>query len=317
MNNYLADVAIIIVTWNSCHVLGDCLNSIYAAAKRATVDIWVIDNASSDGTVDYLHSAQPDVSVIANHANVGFARANNQAAFQSHSRYLLLLNPDTRLLPEALDQMVAYADSHTAIGVVGPQLLNPDLTIQRSCWRGYPGIGMAAIDGAYLWKVPWLSVAQRSEYRPHELLQPREVDHLLGACLLIRREAWEQVGPLDESFFLFLEETDWCWRARQQGWKIVYYPDAEVLHFGQHSMRQQPVRNLPHLYRSYCHFYRKYHPGALGGIMTLKAIIASAALVRIGLWTTRAAYSTKAISRKQAWQMVNGYRQVLRDLPYF
>lgn len=311
------DLSIIIVNWNGGDLLIRCLETLATGAADIAIETWIVDNASTDGSASFVRSAFPEVHLIVNSENLGFAAANNQAAMKASGRYLLLLNPDTEVLPGALRSLVTYANAHPEIGVLAPRLLNSDRSHQRSCWRGYPGLAMALIDALYLWKLPWLPIVRLSEYRPDELVEPFDVDNLLGACLLIRREAWQDVGPLDEEYFLFLEETDWCWRAKRSGWRIVYYPHAGIIHHGQHSVRQQPTSNLPHLYRSYCHFYRKHHPKYGLGLLVLKAVIAVACILRIGLWMMRTWRSTSNEAGEQGCKMVAGYQQVLRELPSF
>ena len=308
------DLSVIIVNWNAAPLLRSCLTSVFESRKNLDVEVWVVDNASTDDSVKLLRTEFPQVKLLVNPENLGFAAANNQAASQSLARYMLLLNPDTEVPPQSLDLLVSYADSHPAVGVMGPRLLNSDGRIQRSCWRGYPDLAMAFSDALYLWKVPILPIAHKSEYQPGELTEVRDVDHLLGACMLIRREAWSAVGPLDADFLLFLEETDWCWRAKQAGWRIVYYPNAGVVHYGQHSVRQNPVRSLPQFYKSYCLFYRKHYPHNRVGLRTLKGIIALAAVVRIGLWTIRTWQASGQEQRNQSRNMRAGYSQVLRVL---
>jgi N-acetylglucosaminyl-diphospho-decaprenol L-rhamnosyltransferase len=311
------DLSIIIVNWNARNLLVRCLESLLIGTTGLATETWIVDNASTDGSVDLVRSAFPGVYLIANSQNLGFAAANNQAAMKATGRYLLLLNPDTEVPPYALRSLVRYADAHPDVGVLGPRLLNHDRTHQRSCWRGYPGISMALIDALYLWKIPWIPIARLSEYHPHQLGEPRDVDHLLGACLLVRREAWQDVGPLDERYFLFLEETDWCWRAKRAGWRVVYYPHAAIIHYGQHSIRQQPASNLPHLYRGYCRFYRRHSPEYELGLSVLKAVIAFASALRIALWTVRAWRASETAAREQCRRMVAAYQQVLRELPSF
>jgi GT2 family glycosyltransferase len=212
--------------------------------------------------------------------------------------------------------MIRLADAQPEIGCLGPRLLARDGLAQRSCWRGYPGLAMAVSDAFYLWKAPWLPLARRSEYSAAELAGPLDVDHLLGACLLIRRAAWEQAGELDEGYFLFLEETDWCYRAKRLGWRIVYDPQATVTHLGEHSVNQAPTRNLPHFYRSYCRFFRKHVSAHPAQVLLLKQIIVAAALVRIVLWTMRAGTGRGSASG-HARAMRAGYVQVLKSLPGF
>ena len=308
------DLAILIVNYNAAAVLPACLDSLPAGAAGLAVETIVVDNASTDASVALLRARDPQLQLIANAQNVGFAAANNQAAAAAHARYLLLLNPDTVVQPGALGALVACAEAHPEAGTLGPRLLNADGTPQRSCWRGFPGLGMALADALYLWKIPGLPFARRTEYRPSELTQTRAVDHLLGAALLIPRALWDELGGLDPSYFLFLEETDWCYRAQQAGRPSYFTPDAVIVHLGEHSMNQNPRRNLPQFYRSYCQFYGKHHaPGALRRAL-LKAIIATAALVRLGLWGWRR-LRRHGPARDQARAMQAGYAQVLAQLP--
>ncbi len=309
-------LSILIVNWNAATVLADCLGSLPAGAGALTYETMVVDNASTDGSVALIRDQFPMVEVLANAANVGFAAANNQAAQAARGQYLLLLNPDTRVQPGALATLVAFAEAHPTAGAIGPRLLNADGTPQRSCWRGFPGLGMALSDALYLWKLPALPLARRTEYQPSELTQPREVDHLVGAALLIPRALWEQLGGLDASYFLFLEETDWCYRAQRHGRPNMYLPTAAIVHLGQQSMDQNPQRNLPQFYRSYCQFYHKHQsPGPLRR-GALKAIIATAAVIRLGLWRWRQARRAGA-AQAHARAMLAGYAQVLAQLATF
>jgi hypothetical protein len=308
-------LSIIIVNWNGQALLGPCLSSVVQDAKGIPVETWLVDNASTDGSVDLIRSSFPQVYLIENRENVGFGPANNQAAALAGGRYLLFLNPDTELLPGALSSLLTYAEAHPKVGAVGPRILNADRSHQRSCWRGYPGLRMALIDAFYLWKVASLPVVRRFEYFPEELAEPTQVDHLLGACLLIRSEVWQKVGAFDEGFFLFSEETDWCWRAKRAGWQLVYYPYAEVIHYSEHSGRQQPATTLPHLYRSYCRFYRKRYPESRHRMVLLKGTIALASLIRLVLWSFRAWRCTAQREKHSlAQRMIGGYRQVLCEL---
>lgn len=309
------DLSVLIVNWNAERLLRPCLASVLAHSDDLNLEICLVDNASSDGSVAIVLEEFPAVRLIANQTNVGFAAANNQAARETRGRHLLLLNPDTEIRPNALSRLVACADNTPQLGALGPRLVNPDGTWQRSCWRGYPGIAAALIDALYLWKLAWLPVNRLSEYGPTELGQKREVGHLLGACMLIPRVAWDRVGPLDEGYFLFLEETDWCLRAHQAGLSIEYLPTAEVVHYGQHSMRQQPVRNLMHLYESYCRFYRRSQPGRRSGLVILKLTLGLAVTLRLLLWGVRSLRASSPLARQSALQMAAGYGHVLRALP--
>ncbi len=312
--------SILIVNWNARDFLQACLKSIPTDALP--LEILVVDNASTDGSVALLErefspERFPQIKVIANPTNLGFAAANNLAARCAHGKYLFLLNPDTTLAENTLHAMIQFAEEHPRVGALGPALRNPDGSLQRSCWRGYPGLAMAFSDALFLWKVPWLPLASASEYRSEELRAPRAVDHLLGACMLIRREAWESVGGLDEDYFLFLEETDWCWRAQRAGWDIYYLPQVAVTHYGQQSMRRFPQRNVPQFYKSYIRFYRMHHSVPSIGVFALKMIIALACLIRIGMWQLRRMRAEGGKTQKRATAMAAGYWQTLQQLGSF
>lgn len=311
MNDELT-LSIVIVNWNALDFLNACLSSLQT--QFIPHEIVVLDNASTDGSAEKVRRSFPQVRLIAAEKNLGFAAGNNFAVRQTHGKYLLLLNPDTMVAPNVLKTLVEYAEGHPEIGALGPELRNPDGSHQRSCWRGYPGLGMALADALYLWKIPWFPLTARSEFRPEELLYPISVDHLLGACILIRRSTWEQVGEIDESYFLFLEETDWCYRAQRAGWKLVYYPEVHIVHYGQASVRQAPRKNIPLFYSSYLRFYRARHGEKSAGAYILKGIIALACVIRMGMWRTRAAQARDAATGELARAMTMGYRQTLSEL---
>jgi len=314
MDDQSIDVSVLIVNWNAQERLTGCLNSIRQVTDLQ-VETIVVDNASTDESVALVRAKFPQTRLVLNNENMGFATANNQAAKLARGRYLLLLNPDAEVSPGALDEMVLFSGQNPDVAAIGPRLLNPDGSPQRSGWHGYPGLMTAAIDAFYLWKLPWLPFVRRTELISEPLTSVRSVDHLLGACMLIPREAWDAVGPLDEGYFLFLEETDWCRRARLAGWRLVLLPTVTVVHYGQHSMRQQPSRNLPHLYHSYCRFYRESPGSNRFGIFLLKLTIILAVLIRCVLWLVRALFEGNGLQKNRARTMSKGYLQVLKDLP--
>ena len=310
----LIDVSIIIVSWNTKDLLLDCLQSIPASVGDKTFEVLVVDNGSKDGSPKAVRDFFPDVILFSNPDNAGFARANNQAARQAVGRYLFFLNPDTIALPRAIQSLVEYADENQDLGVLGPRIINPDYSLQRSVWREYPGIRNALVDAFYLWKVPWLPFAHANEYTSQDLVKPCDVGHLLGAGLLIRRQTWQQIGPFDEKYFLFLEETDFCYRAKHEGWRIIYYPYSEIIHFGRQSVIQQPLESYPHLYRNYCHFYRKNNPNNQTGLFAIKIIIAIASFIRVLIWAIRSLLSVNGDRRKQALKLSRGYWRVVYEL---
>jgi GT2 family glycosyltransferase len=254
------------------------------------------------------------VYLIANESNLGFAAANNQALRVASGKHILLLNSDTVVPGNALNDMVSYVEVHPEVGAVGCRLLKTDGTVQRSCWRGFPSLTFALVDALYLWKLaPRWKLVQSSEIPVEDLQEPIEVDHLLGACMMVRQEVVKQVGKLDPGYFLFLEETDWCYRIKQAGYQIHYIPTAQIIHYGEQSVRKNPERSLPELYRSYCRFCRKMHHFGWSKMQLLKAIIAVAASLRVGLWLWRLFWSDRALARRMIW----GYVRVLAELPSF
>lgn len=209
----------------------------------------------------------PEVRLIANEDNVGFTRANNQALRLARGHYVCLLNPDCEALPGSLLNMVDYIQEHPDVGAVGPQLLFPDGSVQSSR-RRFPTLRTGLVESTIL---------QRSFPRSRALLeyycddlptnQTHEVDWLVGACLMIRREALDQVGLLDEGFFMYSEELDWCFRAKRAGWKVVYLPQARVVHHEGKSSEQNLVNRNIHFHDSKCRFFGKHHGSWQGTLL--------------------------------------------------
>ena len=219
------DVSVVVVTYDALPWVEQALASV---AGHATV---VVDHGSTDGTLELVRSRFPDATVV-EQENRGLAAGWNRGIDESAGRYVLLLNADAWLLPGALETLARYADDHPDAAVVGPRLRNPDGTLQRSV-RGFPTLWRLATEYLFLRKLAPRSQALNAFYAggfAHD--EPREADFLMGACLLVRREAIDAVGPLDESFFLFSEETDWCYRFRRAGWKVLFFPGAEAVHVG-------------------------------------------------------------------------------------
>jgi len=258
----MVDLTISIVNHKHRDLLGPLLDSIRALTHRASYETYVVDNASDDGSVAMIKTLYPWVHLICNDRPQGFASNNNQVLCQGQGRYLILLNDDMLLHNNALDRMVTFMDAHPHVGAVGCKLLNKDGTLQRSCWRGFPSPRTLLVDLFYLSRwLPKLSWVRDFEATLQDTAHPVEVDYLLGACLMVRREVLDQVGLLDESFFMFLEETDWCYRIKENGWRIFWTPEGEIVHYGQQSVSRDPARFIPMLYRNYCRFARKHGSG--------------------------------------------------------
>lgn len=278
-------ISILIVNWNVRDLLRACLVSLRTfAASTHSQHIVVVDNASSDGTVEMLHNEFPDVHCIANTSNRGFTGGNNDglawieknrqsSILNSQSDYILLLNPDTEVTAGDLDALLAYADAHPDVGVVGPQLRYPDGSIQSSR-RRFPTLFSAMIESTWLQTLlpsRWLDgfyVRDRADN------QTSVVDWVMGAAMLVRHSAYAKVGGLDEHhFFMYSEELDWCRRIVQAGWRVVYHPAAVVIHHEGQSSQQVSARRMRYFNRSKVRYFAKHHGAAQAALLrsTLQA----------------------------------------------
>jgi GT2 family glycosyltransferase len=253
----MVDVSIVIVNWNVRDLLRRCLYSI-AQYPVSSIEVIVVDNASTDGSVDVVRAEFRAVRLVVNSENRGFPGAINQGISLARGRYVLLLNPDAELVGDALGTMVAFADEHLDVGVVGPQLLNSDGSVQSSR-RRFPTLATAFFEST--WLQPYVPRRLLERYyvgdQPDDRVQ--DVDWLMGAALMARREAIERVGPMDERFFMYSEELDWCRRFREGGWRVVYLPTAQILHHeGKSSEQVLPARHI-HFQTSKVRYFRKYH----------------------------------------------------------
>ncbi|MDH3685177.1 MAG: glycosyltransferase family 2 protein [Myxococcales bacterium] len=255
----MTDLSIVIVTWNARDVLLDALESIdremrsRTDAGRIEIETLVVDNGSADGSVESVQQRFPWAEVIALPENIGFAAGNNVGLRRAKGRHSVLLNSDTVVLPDALERCVRYLDEHPEVGVVGPQLLNPDLS-KQNCIHNYPSFATEIIPKGLLEK---LLPAQFPSKR-YDHPAPIPVEAVLGACLFVRREVLDEVGLMPEDYFFFLEETDWCFRIARAGWGIVHVPDAHVIHiFGASTKKKVPAETRIEYHRSLYHFFRK------------------------------------------------------------
>lgn len=254
----MVDLSIIIINYNVKKLLKECLQSIYRDTKRISFEIIVVDNNSSDGSVDMVRSEFPGMRLIENCQNLGFAKATNQGLRESRGRYILLLNPDTVVLPNALDEMVEFMDENPRAGALGCKLFNPDGSLQPSC-RSFPTLRAAFFENSGLERLfprNKLIGNYRMGYWKHDCV--REVDQPMGSALMLRRNAIDQVGPMDEQFYMYYEEVDWCYRIKNRGWKIYFNPRAEVIHYAGQSTGQASGNMLVERYRSMHKFFRKH-----------------------------------------------------------
>ncbi len=255
----MPDLAIVIVNWNTRQLLAECLNSLYAHPPACPFEVWVVDNASTDGSVDMVRQAFPEVHLVANAENLGFARANNQGIAASTGEYVLLLNSDTVTPPGALAALVGFLEEHPEAGAAGPRLLRPDGTPQPFSFGGDPAPGYLLARG--------FNRLVRHRYL-HEWATDEigAYDWVSGACMLVRRKAIEQVGGLDEKIFVYFEDADWCLRMRRAGWRVYYDPQVSVTHIGGQSVRQNPAAQNAYQ-DSLRYFYGKHYGGVARALL--------------------------------------------------
>jgi hypothetical protein len=269
------DLSIVMVCWNNLDYLGPCLESLYADEMRSSFDVVVVDNGSTDGTQDMLRADYPQIKIIENSQNVGLARANNQGTEATNGRYVLLLNNDTIVNGPSFDAMVDFLDSNPTAAAVGGSLLNPDGSLQ-SCYNDFPTLRedflIASRLGEFLW-----------EGYPGKLKNDRvrSVGWVSSACIMLRRTALDEVGLLDEDYFIYGDEADLQYRLKRAGWDIYYIPQATTIHFGGRSMNRWGRRKMA--YRGHMLFYRKNY----GEVKTiaLRTVLGGLSLLKIGVWS--------------------------------
>jgi hypothetical protein len=268
----LVDVSVVVVSWNTRELLRQCLQSIAdepgveivaagaqpRGAGSLAAEIIVVDNASDDGSVQMVQAEFPQAYVIANHHNAGFAAANNQAMAQARGRVLFLLNPDAYLLPGALTGLVRFLCGHPEAAVAGPNVLNPDGSWQAAAFRFATlwDLFCEAVFLSVLW--PRSPLFARKDLGGFQRDAVREVDWVQGCALAVRREVWDAVGPFDEGYWMYVEELDWCRRAKGMGYRIFFTPDAQVAHYGKRSVARARASVLPLGFRSHFRYYRKF-----------------------------------------------------------
>jgi GT2 family glycosyltransferase/tRNA A-37 threonylcarbamoyl transferase component Bud32 len=245
-------VSVIIVNFNGGEFTPACLDSIPAGAE-----VLVVDNGSKDGSAELIAEKYPSVKLLRNKANLGFARAVNQGIAQSTGRYLCLLNNDARLSPQTLSTLLGYMDAHPDVGMTAPQLLHEDGRKQHS-FDNFPSLATAFLNKSLL----RLFAPGKYPSKNQDAPEPREVESVIGACMMVRRDVIDRIGPLDERYFLFLEETDWCLRCRRAGFRVVFVPSSTVVHLQGRTREKVRVRGRIEYTRSYFRYFRKNRPGS-------------------------------------------------------
>jgi GT2 family glycosyltransferase len=300
-------ISIIIVSWNTARLLENCLASILANPPLVPFDIWVVDNASTDDSPRMVRERFPLVHLLDNRENLGFARANNQAIQQCTGNYVLLLNPDTLVAPGALQALVDFLDEHPRVGAAGPRIRNADGSLQIS---SHPRPTLSR----EFWRMFHLDTL--SPYAAYPLTKwdanrPQEVDILMGACLLLRKEALDQVGYLDEDYFMYSEEVDLCHRIQRAGWHLYWVPQAELVHFGGQSTQQVPTEMFLNLYHSKIIYFRKHY--GQSAVWIYKLILRIAALSRLML--APLAIFVQTSHRQRHFTLMDRYWRLILALP--
>lgn len=301
------DLSIVIVSWNTRDLLAACLTAVYAEPPDCSFEVWVVDNASADGSAEMVRQRFPQVCLLETGANLGFAGANNLAIRQSEGTYVLLLNPDTEVRPYALTALVKFMDEHPEAGGAGSRLLNADGTLQPSC-HPLPTLSRE------LWRLFHLDTLYTfGVYKMHswDVETPQRVDIVQGASFILRRAILERVGLLDDSYFMYSEEVDLCYRIHQAGWRLFWVPQSPVVHHGGQSTRQVAAKMFIELYRGKVHYFRK-NRGARAATV-YKGILFLAALPRLVLLIAgRLLPAERGTSMLRLGQ---NYGRLLRQLP--
>lgn len=298
------DVSVIIVNWNTRELLKDCLSSVYEQAGDVELEVIVVDNASTDSSVEMIKNDFEGVNLIENAENRGFAAANNQGIAVSKGRYVLLLNSDTVVLDNAIAKTVSFADALPRAAVTGCRVLNPDGTLQPTCFM-FPSVLNMLLSSTYVYKLyPSSRFFGRERMTWWDRNDVRQVDVVTGCFMLVRREAIDEVGVMDERFFMYAEETDWCYRFKKAGWDVVFTPAAQIIHLGGQSAAKRPVAMIIQLRLSILGFIRK-HRGRfarlIAGLLTAMFFI-----VRLPVWLARTFYPARraeATAKLQAYAM--------------
>ena len=299
-------LSILIVNWNVRDLLRDCLCSVERSRRELDMEVIVVDSASSDDSAAMVAAEFPWVTLLSQAENVGFPRGNNIALARANGDYLLLLNPDTVVRDGALTVLVDFLREHPDVGAVGPQLLNPDGSVQSSR-RRFPTLATGFLEST------WLEGVAPGVLRRYYALdlpddQTADVDWLTGACILVPRPVYQQIGGLDEGYFMYSEELDWCRRIKEAGWRIVYHPAAQVIHHVGKSSEQAVTARHINFQRAKLRYFLKYHGRPAAGI--LRNFLLASYAWQLFLEAAKGALGSKRELRRQR---VRAYRDVLRS----
>jgi GT2 family glycosyltransferase len=306
------EISVVIVGWNARHYLELCLDSLAKAPPRRSMEVLVVDNASGDGSVEMIETKFPWVKLIKSPENLGFSRGNNVAIRQAQGRYIALVNPDVIVLPGCLDALAVFLDQHPKVGNVGPRVFNPDMTQQSTC-RRFPTLWnnfCSATALATTFTKSQILAGEHMWFFPHD--RTIAVDVLVGCFSMIRREAFDAVGLLDENLFMYGDDVDWCRRAWNAGWEVVFYPGAKAIHDRGKTTAPYPVRFALAQQRSVLYYWSK-HQGSLK-TLGIRGIIVIHHLLRYSTAMLSSLVNSKKRAEGNVRKQVSG--ACLRELLY-
>jgi GT2 family glycosyltransferase len=252
------DVSVVIVNWNTRELVADCIRSVLDQISNYAIEVIVVDNGSEDGSQEVVRREFPGVNLIENKVNLGFAKANNVGIRAAKGRYLCLVNSDVRVMAGCIDALATFMDSHLSVGLCGPQILWPDMSIQDSC-RNSPSLWnnfCSAIKLNKLFPNSSIFSGEHMLYFSHD--QEVKADYLAGCFLMLRKDALDQVGLFDEQFFIYAEEMDLAKRLWSAGWKVVFIPEARAVHHHGASSSRDPVRFSLEQQKAVLKYWRKH-----------------------------------------------------------
>jgi len=296
------DISIVVVSWNTKNFLVECIESIISTTKKYAYEIIVVDNASSDGSPDEIKEHYPQVLLIQNESNLGFAKANNIGIMmKSTGRYVCLINSDVKVLPECLDTICDYLDSKPSIGLLGPTIFNSDRTLQPSC-RKLPSLwttlcSALGLDKMFL-RSNFYSGEQMLFFKHDKII---DVGALSGCFLVARRSAIDSVGFLDEDFFMYSEDVDWCKRFHRLKWRVVFYPEAKAIHYGGGSSANARLKFFIERERALLQYWKKHFGCAYARIHLLMRLlhygirVLGGSMLWIVIYSKRRMYGSKII----------------------
>jgi len=265
----MMDLSIIIVNYNTKKLLNDTIQSVIDTANSAKYEIIIVDNASTDGSIEMLNKQYPKLNLIENRDNLGFSKANNIGIKEALGRYILLLNSDTKVVKGCIQKCLEYMDSNIEVGALGCKLLLASGELDHACKRGFPTPKASLY---YILKFHKLFPASKrfGQYTLNNLPidEINEVDALTGAFMMVRKEVINKIGLLDETFFMYGEDLDWCFRIKEAGYKVIYYPKAVTIHYKGGSSKRKRYKTIYEFHRAMYIFYNKHYRNKYNLIVT-------------------------------------------------